>query len=112
MAMDASWSMAAEDFVIDNKRMNRLDVVKRVMKEFVENRPSDRIGMIGFAGVAYTICPLTLDHSWLNENIDRMELGLIKDGTAIGSAISSALVRLKNSKAKSKVIILLTDGEN
>jgi Ca-activated chloride channel homolog len=68
--------------------------------------------LIAFAGVAYTACPLTADHTWLKENLKRIDFGLIEDGTAIGSALSSALLRLKQSKAKSKIVILLTDGIN
>jgi Ca-activated chloride channel family protein len=110
LAIDASGSMAAEDFMINNQRMNRLAIIKKVVKEFVDNRTNDRIGLVAFGGVAYTVCPLTTDHAWLNKNLDRVELGLIEDGTAIGSAIASSVNRLKNSTAKSKIIVLLTDG--
>ena len=112
LTIDASGSMAAEDFTINGRRFNRLYVIKEVVKEFVESRKTDRLGLVAFGALAYTICPLTLDHPWLLENLDRIELGLIQDGTAIGSGISSALNRLKNSSAKSKVIILFTDGVN
>lgn len=112
LAIDSSGSMLAEDFVIDAKRQNRLEVVKRVAQEFIRKRSADRIGIITFAALAYTVCPLTLDHDWLIANLSRIEIGAIEDGTAIGSAISSSLNRLVNTKAKSKVIILLTDGVN
>lgn len=112
LALDASGSMAAEDFVINNQRMNRLAIIKRVVKEFISQRASDRIGIVAFGGVAYTVCPLTTDYPWLEQNLDRVELGLIEDGTAIGSAISSSLLRLKTSEAKTKIMILLTDGMN
>ena len=112
LAIDCSGSMAAEDFQINGRRANRLQVIKQVVDEFIANRPYDRIGLIAFAGLAYTVCPLTLDHNWLVNNLNRIELGLIKDGTAIGSAINSSLLRLKKSDAKSKIIILLTDGVN
>lgn len=111
LALDISGSMAAEDFKIEGARVNRLEIVKKVVQEFVAERQNDRIGLVGFAAVAYTICPLTTDYSWLQTNLERLELGLIaNDGTAVGSAIMSSLSRLKNSDAKSKIIILLTDG--
>lgn len=112
LAIDASGSMAAQDFKIDDKRYNRLFVVKNIVKEFIAQRTSDNIGLVAFAGLAYTACPLTTDYNWLIANLERIELGLIKDGTAIGSGISSSISRLKDSKAKSKVVILLTDGVN
>lgn len=112
LAIDASGSMAAEDFVLSGKRRNRLDVVKSVVEEFIGERKSDRLGLVAFAGLAYTVSPLTTDHSWLLTNLERIQLGLIQDGTAVGSAIASSVSRLQNSKAKSKVIILLTDGVN
>jgi Ca-activated chloride channel family protein len=112
LALDVSGSMAAEDFVINGQRKNRLDIIKSVVKEFIEQRISDRIGLIIFAGRAYTACPLTTDYHWLKENLSRVRIGVIEDGTAIGSGISSGLLRFKDSHAKSKIIILLTDGAN
>ncbi len=112
LAIDASGSMAAEDFSIGGQRYNRLDVVKSVVREFISNRNGDRIGLVVFAALAYTVCPLTTDYTWVTTNLEGIRLGMIKDGTAIGSAINSSLTRLKNSEAKSKVIILLTDGVN
>ena len=112
LAIDCSGSMAAEDFMLQGRRYNRLYVIKEAVKGFVDGRKSDRLGLIAFAALAYTVSPLTMDHNWLLTNLKRIELGLIKDGTAIGSGISSSLARLKNSKAKSKVIVLLTDGIN
>jgi len=112
LAIDCSTSMLAEDFTLEGRRVNRLEVVKKVVKEFIEGRKSDRIGLVAFAGRAYTICPLTLDYNWLFTNLGRIEAGIMEDGTAIGSGISSALNRLKNSKSKEKIIILLTDGIN
>ncbi len=112
LALDCSGSMAAEDFKIEGKRWNRFEIVKKVVGEFIESRPNDQIGLIGFAGKAYTICPLTTDRNWLLANLERMRMGLIQDGTAIGSGIASSISRFKNSKAKSKIIILLTDGVN
>lgn len=113
LAVDTSSSMRAMDFEIKGKRVDRLAVVKDVVREFIEKRPNDRIGMVAFSGNAYTVCPLTLDHSWLEKNIERVKIGLIKkDGTAIGSAISASLNRIKDTEAKEKIIILLTDGRN
>lgn len=112
LAIDASGSMAAEDFAIGGQRYNRLDVVKNVVREFIDHRSGDRIGLVTFAALAYTVCPLTTDYAWLTTNLERIRLGMITDGTAIGSAINSSLTRFKNSEAKSKVIILLTDGVN
>ena len=112
LAVDCSGSMLAEDFTITGKRLNRLTVVKRVVEDFIRNRKSDRIGMVAFAARAYTVCPLTLDYDWLIQNLERVEIGAIEDGTAVGSALGSSLNRLKDTKAKSKIIILLTDGVN
>ena len=112
LAIDCSSSMLAEDFKLDWKRQNRLKVVKDVVKDFIRARKTDRIGMVAFAARAYTVCPLTLDYDWLLKNLERVEIGASHDGTTIGSAISSSLNRLKTTKAKSKVVVLLTDGIN
>lgn len=112
LTVDCSGSMLAEDFKLGARRQNRLEIVKQVVREFIQGRNSDRIGLVAFAGRAYTVCPLTLDYSWLIENLQRVQIGMIEDGTAVGSAISSSLNRLKDVPAKSKVIILLTDGVN
>ena len=112
LAIDASGSMVAEDFVLDGQRVNRLAAVKNVVKDFIAARHHDRIGLVAFAGRAYTVSPLTTDYQWLITNLDRIKLGMIEDGTAIGSAIAASLTRLDKEKAKSKVIILLTDGIN
>lgn len=111
LTVDVSGSMAAEDFKIDGRRVNRLSVVKDVVRDFIDNRNGDYIGLVVFAAQAYMACPLTTDYQWLTENLKRVELGVIsEDGTAIGSAIASAAGRLEDTGAKSKVIILLTDG--
>jgi len=110
LAVDTSTSMLAEDFVVGNRRMNRYDVVKDVVKDFISKRKDDRIGMVAFAARAYTVCPLTTDYTWLFENLDRVRVGMIEDATAIGSAIASSVGRLRTSKTKSKIVILLTDG--
>jgi len=112
LTIDSSGSMAAEDFVMNNQRLNRLAIVKKVVEEFVSERKNDRIGLVTFAKIAYTVSPLTTDYSWLLANLERVELGLIEDGTAVGSAIASSVARLRDSGAKSKVIVLLTDGVN
>lgn len=113
LTIDASGSMAAEDFQEGGKRFNRLNIVKKVVEGFIDSRPYDRMGLVVFGTLAYTACPLTTDHLWLKENLKRIDLDSIDNrATAIGSGISSSLVRLKNSSAKSKIIILLTDGVN
>lgn len=112
LVLDTSTSMLAEDFRLGATRLNRFDVVRDVVKEFVQKRKDDRIGMVAFAGRAYTVSPLTTDYGWLNENLDRVSIGMIEDATAVGSAIASACNRLRTSKTKSKIIILLTDGVN
>ena len=108
LVLDISSSMLAEDF----KPKNRLEVAKLVAEDFVKGRTSDRIGMVVFAGESYTQCPLTLDYGVLLNFIKDVMVGLVEDGTAIGMAIANAVNRLRDSKAKSKVIILLTDGRN
>jgi Ca-activated chloride channel homolog len=112
LALDVSGSMQALDFLIDGERVNRIQVVKSVVAKFVEERPSDRIGMIAFAGAPYLISPITLDHDWLQQNLERVSIGAGDDGTAIGSAIAASVNRLRTTPAKSKVVILLTDGVN
>jgi len=112
LAIDSSTSMLAEDFTYAGRRLSRIDVVKDVVREFVRARKNDRIAIVTFAARPYTICPLTLDYGWLLDNLERIKSGMVEDGTAIGSGIAASLNRLKNSKAKSKVVILLTDGRN
>jgi Ca-activated chloride channel family protein len=112
LCLDTSTSMLAEDFTLRGKSANRLDVVKNVVENFIQGRKNDRIGIVAFAARAYTASPLTLDYGWLLENLKRIKIGMIEDGTAIGSGLSVALKRLENTKAKSKIVILLTDGIN
>jgi len=112
LLLDVSRSMLAEDFSIGASRANRLEVTKKVTEQFIRKRPNDRIGIIAFAGRPYLVSPLTLDHDWLIQNLDRLQIGLVEDGTAIGSAIASAANRLKDKEAKTKLIVLLTDGDN
>jgi Ca-activated chloride channel family protein len=112
LALDVSGSMIAEDYTIGSSRANRIDVVKKVTQQFIEARPNDRIGIIAFAGRPYLVSPLTLDHDWLIRNLDRVKIGLVEDGTAIGSGLASAVARLKDRDSKTKIIVLLTDGAN
>ncbi len=112
LTLDVSTSMLAEDFKIGGKRYNRLEVAKRVIRDFIEERSADRIGLVVYAGQAYSQCPLTVDYGVLLDLLDKVDIGMIDDGTAIGTAIATSLNRLRESEAKSKVIILLTDGVN
>jgi Ca-activated chloride channel family protein len=108
IALDASGSMAAEDF----EPRNRLFVAKLVAHKFIEGLKNDRVGLVVFAGKAFTRCPPTLDYGVLFNVLDEIEIGSIEDGTAIGNALATCLNRLRESKSKSKVIILVTDGVN
>ena len=107
LALDISSSMKAEDL-----KPNRFEAAREVAKEFIDQRISDRIGLVSFAMQSFTVCPPTLDYRLLKELIDEVEMGVIQDGTAIGMGIATSVNRLKDSEAKSKVIILLTDGQN
>jgi len=108
LAIDISSSMKTEDF----KPRNRLYVAKEVVADFIRSRPHDRIGMVVFAARALTKCPLTIDHDVLQTLLEDVQIGSIEDGTAIGTAIATSVNRLKESQAKSRIIILLTDGVN
>jgi len=113
LALDVSGSMQALDFLVDGHRVNRIEVVKSVVAKFIEERSNDRIGLIAFAAAPYLVSPLTLDHDWLQQNLERIGTAVGNDdGTAIGSAIAASVNRLRASTAKSKVVILLTDGMN
>ena len=107
LSIDVSGSMLAEDF-----KPNRIEAAKKVAREFVEGRPNDRIGLVIFSGESFTMCPITTDHSVLVNQLNTIKSGLLEDGTAIGEGLATSVARLKESKAKSKVIILLTDGVN
>ncbi len=107
MVLDISGSMLAEDF-----EPNRLDAAKNVINDFVQGRTSDKIGLVVFARDSFTQCPLTIDYSVLRNLLKDIESGMINDGTAIGNAIANGVNRLKDSDAKSKVMILITDGVN
>ncbi|MGQ9708320.1 MAG: vWA domain-containing protein [bacterium] len=108
LCLDISGSMQALDFAPSD----RLTVAKEKAKEFISRRKGDRIGLVIFSATSLTQCPLTLDHNILNEIIDRVHYGILEDGTAIGMGLASAVARLKESKAKERVVILLTDGRN
>ncbi|HUK83722.1 MAG TPA: VWA domain-containing protein [Verrucomicrobiae bacterium] len=112
LALDVSGSMEALDFKLGNQPASRVDVVKSVASKFIEGRPNDRIGIMAFAGAPYLVSPLTLDHDWLLQNLERVQIGTIEDGTAIGSAIAASVSRLRDQTSKSKIVVLLTDGQN
>jgi Ca-activated chloride channel family protein len=105
--------MNTGDYIINRRQISRIDMAKPVLKEFINGRPNDRIGLVVFAVQAFIATPLTLDHDYLLENIDRLGIGTINsDATAIGDGITTALNRLRDLKAKSKIIVLMTDGGN
>ncbi len=123
LAIDLSGSMLAEDFEIAGERISRLEVIKPVIKAFINNRPNDRIGLVVFAGRAYTLAPPTFDHAWLAQQVERLRIGLMEDGTAIGDGLGVALSRLEHAKPVAEgtattgknphgFIILLSDGGN
>jgi Ca-activated chloride channel homolog len=114
LALDLSWSMMALDMSGPNERVTRFDIASGVMEDFIRKRPTDRIGLEVFSAVPYLASPLTLNHGWLAENLRRLHVGMIRElGTAIGDATAAAAKRLKSAKdSKSRIIILLTDGDN
>jgi Ca-activated chloride channel homolog len=105
--VDISGSMLAQDFT-----PNRMEAAKQVASEFIDRRPTDRMGLVIFAGESFTMCPLTTDHAVLKSQLYNVQSGLLEDGTAIGSGLATGVERLRSSVSKSKVIILLTDGED
>jgi Ca-activated chloride channel family protein len=118
LAIDLSGSMLSEDYEKGGERLNRLQAIKPVIQAFIERRPSDRIGVVLFSAKAYTLAPLTTNHAWLARQLERVKIGLIQDGTAIGDALGVALTRLDQAaresggKRKGAFIVLLTDGAN
>src|SRR5437867_6057468 len=112
LVLDVSGSMLIKDFTIGGEQATRVDAIREVTRKFIEGRPNDRIGIIAFGGRPYVVSPMTLDHDWLLQNLDRVRIGLVEDGTAIGSAMAVAANRLNDKHSKSRVIVLLTDGEN
>jgi Ca-activated chloride channel homolog len=112
LVIDASTSMQSLDFRLQGRQVNRLDVVKKVIRDFIEQRPNDRIGMVAFASDPALVSPLTLDHDWLQKRMDLLQPGDLGPGTAIGSGLAAGLNRLEEKKSKSRILILLTDGVN
>jgi Ca-activated chloride channel family protein len=116
LAFDVSLSMDIDDFRMNGRPMKRIDAAKRVVDSFISRRPDDRIGLVAFAGRPVSVSPITLDHDWLRLGLDGLQLnrqgmGTVEEqGTAIGSALSAAATRLDNRDAKSKIIVLITDG--
>lgn len=107
LSMDVSGSMLAEDF-----RPNRIEAAKAVALKFVDQRPGDRIGLVIFSGESFTMCPITIDHNVLKEQISQIRNGMVSDGTSIGMGLATAVDRLRYAKGKSRVVILMTDGVN
>ncbi|MCD6011383.1 MAG: aerotolerance regulator BatA [Flavipsychrobacter sp.] len=107
ISMDVSGSMLAEDF-----KPNRIEAAKSVALDFVDKRPTDRIGLVIFSGESFSMCPITIDHNVLKEQISQIKNGMLNDGTSIGMGLATAVDRLRYSKGKSKVIVLMTDGVN
>jgi Ca-activated chloride channel homolog len=113
VALDMSGSMISEDFVVGDRRVDRFNMARSVLEGFIDQRPDDRIGLVVFASQAYIATPLTLDHDFLRENLDRLNIGTINaNQTAIGDGLSTALNQLRGIKSKSKIVILMTDGQN
>ncbi len=118
LAIDLSTSMRAEDFERDGERVNRLQAIKPVIQAFIERRTTDRIGIVLFSGRAYTMAPLTFDHDWLSRQLERVKIGMIEDGTAIGDGLGVALTRLEQAKRDNggkrigAYVVLMTDGAN
>jgi Ca-activated chloride channel family protein len=113
VALDVSSSMSSEDFTLQGQPVNRLVMEKAVLDPFIAKRPNDRLGLVAFAQRPYIAAPLTLDHDFLRQNLERLQIATKEeDGTAIGSALTAALNRLRELKSKSKIVILMTDGQN
>lgn len=113
VTLDLSISMRALDLSTREDVVTRLDAAKRVVESFIEKRPYDRIGLVAFATEAYVVSPLTLNHDWLKKNLARLELGAIDgSGTAIGTALGASVNRLRDHESRSRIVILLTDGDN
>jgi Ca-activated chloride channel family protein len=112
LAVDVSGSMQSLDYVVDGQPTSRIQTVKAAVAKFIDARSDDRLGLIEFSAQPYMVSPLTLDHGWLSQGLDRVNTGTIDDGTAIGDAIAMCVNRLRDQPSKSKVIVLLTDGCN
>lgn len=114
LVFDLSWSMMALDMGGEGERTTRFDIAQQVLKDFIARRPADRIGLVVFSGVPYFVSPLTLNHDWIQTNLNRLHIGMVRElGTAIGDATAMAVKRIAGVKdSKSRIIILLTDGDN
>lgn len=112
LVLDVSNSMLTKDFTIGGEEATRLDAVREEARKFIDGRPNDRIGMIAFGTQPYVVSPMTLDHDWLIQNLERVRIGLIEGSTAIGSAMAAAGNRLHDKESKSRAVVLLTDGDN
>ena len=112
LVLDVSNSMLTKDFTIGGEEATRLDAVREVTRKFIEGRPNDRIGIIAFGTQPYVVSPMTLDHDWLLQNLERVRIGMIEGSTAIGSAMASGGNRLTDKHSKSRALVLLTDGDN
>lgn len=118
LSVDLSGSMLAEDYEKNGEAINRLQAIKPVIQAFIDQRPADRIGIVLFSGRAYTMAPLTFDHDWLSRQIERIRIGMLENGTAIGDGLGIALTRLEQAKRESggqrqgAFVVLLTDGVN
>lgn len=111
-AVDLSTSMLSEDFTENDHQINRIDIAKKVLADFIDHRADDRIGLVAFAKRAYIASPLTLDHDYLQQNLRRLRIGLIEDSTAIGDALVTSVNRLRDLRSKSRIVILMTDGQS
>jgi len=112
LVLDVSGSMLTKDFTIGGEEATRLDAVREVTRKFIAGRPNDRIGIVAFGTQPYVVSPMTLDHDWLLQNLDRVRIGLVEGNTAIGSAMAAAGNRLNDKHSKSRAVVLLTDGDN
>lgn len=112
-ALDMSGTMVSEDFQVRGQPVNRFEMARSVLQQFIEKRPNDRIGLVVFGAEAFIATPLTLDHDYLLQNLQRLQIGVIDENrTAIGSALSTAVNRLREIQSKSRIVILMTDGQN
>jgi Ca-activated chloride channel family protein len=112
-ALDLSGSMKTGDYIVNGRQVSRINMAKPVLEQFIEGRPNDRIGLVVFAAEAFIAAPLTLDHEYLLDYVDRLDIGAINsDATAIGDGVTVSLNRLRDRDAKSKIIVLVTDGGN
>jgi Ca-activated chloride channel family protein len=112
LAVDVSGSMQSLDYKVNGQSASRIDTVRAAVSKFIDARPDDRVGLLEFSAEPYLVSPLTLDHDWLHQGLERVNTGTIPDGTALGDAIAMGVNRLRDQPAKSKVMVLLTDGCN